>query len=705
MNNNLKSILFFLIIGAPLFAQTKDSVSANNYTNSESKQSSIITPTIGIGVGMLSFNGDLYQKHFQPPMIGRLAYELSASQSFDYLQLNFYVLFGKLSANERLVAGTRNLNFESQIRCGGANLTYNFAHFLPTKKTASPYVSLGIENVEFLSKTDLVDRYGNTYNYWSDGTIRNLSEADPNAANSIIIHRDYKYESDIREINKDGFGKYKEQTWAIPVGAGVLFNISDNWSCKVGATMHFTFTDYIDGVSDKSLGNRVGNKKNDHFMMSSFTLSYNFGNGTDKPIQESTVDYSGVDFLALEVEDFDQDGVTDLKDSCAGTPIGMKVDVKGCPFDDDNDGVTNEKDDQLNTPAGAFVDMKGVQIADTLLAYNYRFYNDSTGEFADIVYINKDKNATIKGTYTVQLGTFKKGMQPELMNKVLSIKDVSTTNINDSTTIYAAGTYGSLTDAENRKQFFVKDGFPDAKVVFKQNNTFKEPSTVSNTTSKNTSINTAIITNPNGAVAIPLNEAMNTGAVLRVQLGAYKKRLSKSVFKGIADLIEIETADGLYKYMTGSFKTFNEAAKHKTDMVLRGYKGAFITAYKGGGRVKLIETGATPAKKGDKIVETPDNIAVNAIDKKLLVFKVQIGLFKNDPPDDKLELFTKIADVKGEKSPSGITIYTAGNVKTYKQAEDLKAQLVKKYKLTDAFIIAYYNGSLISIQEAMELEK
>ena len=35
--------------------------------------------------------------------------------------------------------------------------------------------------MEFLSKTDLYDAQGRDYNYWSDGTIRDIAEHAPNA--------------------------------------------------------------------------------------------------------------------------------------------------------------------------------------------------------------------------------------------------------------------------------------------------------------------------------------------------------------------------------------------------------------------------------------------------------------------------------------------------------------------------------------------
>jgi hypothetical protein len=42
-------------------------------------------------------------------------------------------------------------------------------------------VSFGIMGFEFLSKTDLKDRNGNTYYYWSDGSIKNMAEGSANA--------------------------------------------------------------------------------------------------------------------------------------------------------------------------------------------------------------------------------------------------------------------------------------------------------------------------------------------------------------------------------------------------------------------------------------------------------------------------------------------------------------------------------------------
>ncbi len=753
MNKGIKSTLLFLLLTSVLHSQTgetslPDSTSAapTEIKDAKADEGFVFKPALGLGTGMFSFYGDLYDKHFQAPMVSRIGYDLNVSQRFnDYLQFNFYVLFGKLGANERFAPNNRNLNFESQIRVGGLNLTYNFDHFLPKKRDASPYISLGIESFEFLSKTDLYDQYGNKYYYWSDGSTRNIDESAPNAFMAVEIKRDYTYESDIRTLNIDGFGKYPERSWSIPVGAGALFKINDYLTFKIGATMHFTFTDYMDGVSNESVGNRVGKKSNDKFMMTSCSLHYNFGM-KDKEEEEDDEqnNFNDVDFFALDLSDLDKDGVPDAKDSCQGTPEGVPVDIKGCPLDDDNDNVPNYKDDELDSPKDSFVDIKGVQLSDSIIDYQYRFYMDSTGAFATVVRHDHNGkelyNSLYQKEYMVDVGTFIKGLPPELMTKFLSISDISSTNIDDSTTLYTAGKFNNLLDAEMRKKQLIAEGLPNAKVVYKQggkfydapkysstssgnvannnnannstsnnnasnsnNSTTNSNNTNTNNSTNNTNSNNNSNNNSNtNSISSPTNVA---GTVLRVQLGAYKNRLSKNVFKDVPDLIEIKTDDGLYKYMSGSFTSVEDAAKHKVNLLLKGYQGAFITAYKDGKRVSLKDAGATPQKKDNISESGADNTEVNAVNKKLVTFKVQIGVFKNEPPAEKLAKFEKVKGVSKETTPTGLNRYTVGPFADYASAQSTKESLIKDIGIDDAFILAFFNGEYITIQEALELLK
>lgn len=832
MIHKSKGILFFLLITCFSYAQSVKTTSystpsatsdttegfvENDTTNKNAPAELIITPTIGLGTGMFSFYGDLYNKHFQAPMVSRLAFDLSVSQPIkDYLQMNLYVLFGKLGANERFAPNNRNLNFETQIRAGGLTLEYNFDNFLPQKRSASPYISMGIESFEFLSKTDMKDKNDNTYFYWSDGSIHNKDEFASDAGQSVEIFRDYTYESDVREMNLDGFGKYPERSFAIPVGAGVILKINDYVNFKMGATMHFSFTDYIDGVTEKSLGNRQGNNKNDNFMMTSFSLHYNLGTSKKgkkkkEAARDNEENYRDVDFALLDLDDTDKDGVTDWDDQCQGTPPGVPVDAKGCPLDGDDDGVPNYKDDELKSPKGSLVSTRGVQMSDSLIAYQYNFYMDSTGTFGLVDDRDPLSGKLDQKEYTVELGTFKKGLPANLMTKFLSISDISSAAKSDSATIYTAGKFDNLKDAEKRKQQLISEGLTDAKVVYKLNSKYYDVDAIASTktsteTAKkdrslkdlfkgtflgedktplaNSKVNLVnengdilqttttdgtgafhfdyltpdqnvlfvldendtqlkklkkvFLTDnkgakvrevfPNKAVfslhdvkkvitpiasvtkdtkntTISSSSALNTpGVVLRVQLGAYKKKLSKAVFKGIDDLIEVRTEDGLYKYMTGSFTSMDAAAKLKVEMLLNGYPGAFIAAYKDGKRITLEEAGATLAKKED-VIATPDNGEVGGVNKKLVKFKVQVGVFKNSPPDNVLSVFSKLRDLNGERTSSGLTRYVVGSFNSYKEAETFKNDISKRYGLSDSFVVATFNNEYISIPEALEILK
>ncbi len=739
--------MFFIFTGTLTYAQTGDTTSRQtatpsytspttaSYSPSTTSDEFIFKPTIGLGTGMFSFFGDMYLKHFQSPQVSRVGYELNVSQSINsYLKLNFNVLSGNLGANERFGNNGRNLNFESRIFLGGVQVIYDFGNFLPANREATPYVATGFETFEFNSKTDLFDSKGNRYYYWSDNSIRNMSETDPHAENAVEIKRDYTYETDLQKLNRDGFGKYPEHSFAIPVSAGVNFKINDYLNFKIGATMHFTLTDYIDGITANSTENRAGNKGKDKFLMTSFGLSYNFGINKKgaKTEEENYFQDNGVDFLALENEDQDGDGVNDFLDSCQGTPAGVPVDLKGCPLDDDEDAVPTYKDVEVNSRVDAFVDEKGLELTDSVIAYRYNFYLDSTGSFAKVEVHDHNgaiiKDRFIEKEYSVELGIFKTGLPPELMTQFLSIDDISTTVLDDSTTVYTAGAFSGRQAAETRKQELLASGLTNIKVVYKQRGTFHDleddytsntsktstggvavPTGTGTTTDKNTiatTKNTAktqnVYRDSKTARGIIPGEIKTPGIVFRVQLGAYRKPLSKNVFPEVRDLIEIKTDDSLYKYMTGTFKTIDDAAKHKANMLMKGYEGAFITAYKDGNRISLKKAGATPINTGDDITEVSDHTPISGVTKKLVVYKVQVGAFKTNSSAQRAK-FEKIKITK--ETSRGYNRYLTGEFSDYESALKHKNELLKNNTVVEAFVIAFFNGQIISLQEAAELLK
>lgn len=671
----------------------------------------VFKPKISLGIGMLSFHGDLYSKHFQAPWTARIGYDLNISQRLSKsVQLNFNILFGKLGANEWV--DNRQENFQSEIRSGGLSLLYDFGNFIPEKSRIRPWVSLGINSFEFLSKTDLTNIKGDKYYYWSDGSIKNIDESAPTASLAVNLNRDYIYETDIRELNKDGFGKYQERAWAFPVGAGVLMKVTDRFDFKIGVQYYFTTTDYVDGISNKSAGTRIGNKQRDNFVYTSFALQYDLvlrkkSKGDTLPEDY----YNSVDWLAIDNGDYDEDGVKDWDDKCHGTPKGEKVDAFGCPFDDDKDGVANHADDELASPAGVDVNPKGVALTDDYWQNWYNQYMDSgmnvKTEIVENFYATK-KGSDVNKTneiYTVVLARYSGPVPNDEMAYLLSIGDVMSTVLPDnSTVLYTAGSYKEIQNAAKRRDEFRAEGNKNAEVgYFKGGDLISlsddDINKLSQATNTTKSTEESKIVDDEDASA---NEFGKNDIVYRVQLGAYKNRISKEIFKNAGKIVELKTDGDVYRYATKGFKTMQGAANLKATLLLEGYGDAFITAYKDGKRIAMNTTSATMETTEKEDINKLESFS--SIDKSLVTFKIQLGVIRKSGSNEMDEKTKDLPGVEKQSTSSGLIRYTVGTFSDYSKADKYRQELAGK-GFGEAFIIAFFKGEIISIQEAQELLK
>lgn len=706
-------IIPFLFLGIKLSAQSVALSDTSKNTKEEAPPvlGEIFKPTIGIGAGNLSFYGDLYNKHFQKPVVSRLAYELTLSQPLAKpLFINFYVMFGKLGANER--TKNRNENFESMVRLGGIQLMYDFSNFIKNKQAVRPYILAGVEGFEFLSKSDLKDRFGNTYYYWSDGSIKNMAEGSVGAANAVNLVRDYSYDSDIRELNKDGFGKYQERSWGIPVGAGFYMNVGERAKFRFGATMHFTFTDYIDGITENSKGMRKGNSANDHFMMVSASIHYDLVIKKSDPMLDTLESdhFKDVDFLAIDKGDEDGDGVLDFDDYCHGTPAGVKVDAKGCGLDEDKDLIPDHRDFELPTPTTLIADGNGIGITDEMAQRMYNMYYDSVGLSSDgkvrIVDLDsarrgkKDAPGLQPKIFTVELARYKGGVPSDEMAFLLSIGDVESIDLGGETVVYVAGNYADIRLAIQRRDEFRAEGIKTARAgYFKGKEYFPlSDADVQKELEAATKSGTSIAGNNN----TPKKDQV----VYRVQLGAYKTKLPQSMFSKAGNVIELQTEDGYYRYASGAYTTLNDAAFHRAELVLEGYSDAFVTAYKNGKRISMTQAGATYEKQDQGYKENLDEKSntSGAIDKSRVIFKIQLGVLKKANDSAFEDKISGLSGVSKQQASNGLMRYMTGEFKTYNDATKYKQRLAEQ-GFPEAFVIATFNGEIISIQEALELLK
>ena len=317
----------------------------------------VFKPVLGLGMGVFNFFGDV-NDNFRNFSTGKPGYHFTVSSYIDkkhQWKAEFFILGGSVTGNERTTE--RNLNFYSKLLSLGGKIHYDFMPLVDLKKVAvSPYVEAGIGTLQFGAKGDLTDQNGNLYTYAPDGTIRNHMDE--------IAGRDYTYESDLRELDLYGQGKYSQFGVMFPVGIGFTASLSKRVSVRMGATFNFTTTDLIDNVSSKSSGVESNNRP-DFFSYSFVSIRLDlFSQPEFKKVDLMYADFEQDDIL---VGDEDNDWVLDMADECPHTPLGVEVDSLGCPLDEDRDGVPDYIDKEGNTPFNAFVDEQGQQIPDSVL--------------------------------------------------------------------------------------------------------------------------------------------------------------------------------------------------------------------------------------------------------------------------------------------------------------------------------------------------
>ena len=307
--------------------------------------------TIGAGPQINSFFGDIGSHS-----IGKIFTNARPCLSLDIEKrisdlIGLQVMFvkGKLSENIRSNIVADNLNFESRFTKLSTNLILNSDHYLNIKSNISPYLSVGAGLFIFDSYTDLLDANNISYNYWSDGTIRDLAESDTNAANASMLYRDYEYET---SLENDSIN-YNSISLVAPVTIGIKWKINPYLQGRVYGTYNHLFTDWIDNIS-------FGN--DDYYLSFGFTMNY-----VIHKLHFEKKEKIDVDIESFNRSDEDNDGIIDIIDECPHTPKSIKVDLMGCPIDTDKDGVPDHIDKEPNSTNYKYVDEMGRGITDSLL--------------------------------------------------------------------------------------------------------------------------------------------------------------------------------------------------------------------------------------------------------------------------------------------------------------------------------------------------
>jgi outer membrane protein OmpA-like peptidoglycan-associated protein len=138
-----------------------------------------------------------------------------------------------------------------------------------------------------------------------------------------------------------GTQSYKTTDLGIKIGTGLFIPLGKNFSADVQAKLTFEKANLSTSIPEGFYGPGDWSKY------------------SKRPFHAYFEPSVGLQLWFGGSKDSDKDGVADGKDDCPNTPIGAKVDKKGCPTDEDGDGVFDGLDKCPGTPIGVIVDDRG----------------------------------------------------------------------------------------------------------------------------------------------------------------------------------------------------------------------------------------------------------------------------------------------------------------------------------------------------------
>ena len=354
-------------------------------------QNPVYKPVISLGVGYLSFWGDV-RNPISSPLYGSVAGKLNVSNLVGrkhYFKGNIFAIYGDIFAHDPKLSYLMqqqplplddlnnpifvNSAFKTNIFQLGLSFEYNFGHVFGPAKRFKPFLSVGFSTIFFSPKGNFLNNEsGNFYYFWSDGTMRNFPENGPDAYRARIVRFDSDYETDLSGKDLYKQGSISQQTFSVPIDLGFDFYLSDRVNLRVGAAFNYCFSDKIDNYDSKiakAQGYPVKNNIKDIFSFTYFTMNFDLFSDPKTILVERVFAMLGEDYdYEIFFSDADGDGVFDRFDECPDTPAGVAVDSIGCPSDTDFDGVFDYMDKEPNTPEGAIVDENGSQVTADVLA-------------------------------------------------------------------------------------------------------------------------------------------------------------------------------------------------------------------------------------------------------------------------------------------------------------------------------------------------
>ena len=201
---------------------------------------------------------------------------------------------------------------------------------------------------------------------------------------------------------------------------------------------------------------------------------------------------------------------------------------------------------------------------------------------------------------------------------------------------------------------------------------------------------------PNTTTPLPVGLPCPEGLVFRVQVGAFRKPVPAERFREFTPVDGKVLANGLTVYMAGYFQSSAEALKQQNFIRTLGYADAFVVAYQNCTRLSLAQGRALEGRAPVANTTVAAQTSKFAGPGQGLYYSVQVGVY-NRPITSEAQIgLTELIEAQTAK---GQYRYASGKFDNLKDAKVRQQQAVAK-GITDAFIVAYYQGKRIDLAQA-----
>jgi len=221
--------------------------------------------------------------------------------------------------------------------------------------------------------------------------------------------------------------------------------------------------------------------------------------------------------------------------------------------------------------------------------------------------------------FTVQVGVYNK---PATSKQLKEINPLVTKRLENGQIRYSSGMFTSVENALPKKADARSRGIKDAFVTAYYKGERISLTEASNLLKEN---GESILENVDGFIAktetakTPTDESVSynkapgsvpakaaeahKGLFFTVQIGVYSKPVTNATLNNVTPLITKQLDGGQIRYSSGMFKSIEEAEVKRTDVLNKGVKHAYITAYYEGERISLSEARSLLIQHGNSILE------------------------------------------------------------------------------------------------------